>query len=129
MPAKLVRPAHVSLPIAKGGEAEVRRFYGQLLGFKEVMKPAALASRGGVWFDLQGFQLHLTPDDDLSKRAPGTGARPAFEVSDVEALRTDLVRRQVNISDAPPIPGAKRFFALDPWGNRLEFIERAGPPS
>lgn len=125
MPAKLVRPAHVSLPLPKGGEAEARQFYGQLLGFKEIMKPATLASRGGVWFDLQGFQVHLTPDEEASKRAPGTGARPAFEITDAEALRMDLAKRQVNISDAPPIPGYRRFFALDPFGNRLEFLQKA----
>lgn len=125
MPAKLVRAAHVALPLPKGGEAEARQFYGQLLGFKEIMKPATLASRGGVWFDLGGFQVHLTPDEWAEKRPPGSGARPAFEITDAEGLRADLSKRQVNISDAPPIPGYRRFFALDPFGNRLEFLQKA----
>ena len=120
-----MRRAHVALPLPKGGEAEARRFYGQLLGFKEVMKPASLASRGGVWFDVEGFQVHLTPDEHAAARPPGTGARPAFEVTDAEALRQDLSRRQVNVSDAPPLPGFRRFYVLDPFGNRLEFLQKA----
>lgn len=123
---KARRAAHATVPIPKGEEAKARTFYGQALGLREIPKPAALAARGGVWFDLDGFQVHATVEErPASLPMGGAGVRLAFEVDDVEAMRKDLTRRQVNVQDAPPIPGARRFHALDPWGNRLEFIQKA----
>jgi len=32
----------------------------------------------------------------------------------------------MTIVDDDNLPGARRFYAEDPWGNRLEFVETAG---
>ena len=47
---ELVGIDHVQLSMPPGGEAEARRFYGSVLGLREVAKPAELAGRGGCWF-------------------------------------------------------------------------------
>jgi hypothetical protein len=45
---KLLRINHVQLAIPPDREAETRRFYGDVLGLREIPKPAALAARGGA---------------------------------------------------------------------------------
>lgn len=125
MAAKVVRAAYAVVPLPKGEEAKARQFYGQALGLKEVMKPPALAARGGVWFETpDGFQLRCSTEEELGKRVPGTGSVVAFEIADVEGFRQDVTRRQLMVQDLPPIPGQRRFLALDPFGNRLEFLQR-----
>jgi catechol 2,3-dioxygenase-like lactoylglutathione lyase family enzyme len=41
---------HVQLAMPRGAESAARAFYGGVLGLAEIVKPAALAARGGVWF-------------------------------------------------------------------------------
>ena len=43
---------HVQIAMPRGAEAEVRRFYGELLGLREIPKPAPIAIRGGAWFEV-----------------------------------------------------------------------------
>jgi hypothetical protein len=50
-------------------------------------------------------------------------AHPAFAVSDLSKLRDSLLAHAVKITDDDSIPGTRRFFAEDPWGNRLELLE------
>jgi len=108
-----VRLDHVQLAAPPGCEAEARRFFGEVLGLREVEKPPALAARGGVWFE----QLHVGVEEDFR---PARKAHPAFVVDDLDALAARL--GDVEWDDA--LPGTRRFYARDPWGNRLEFVQR-----
>ena len=90
----------------------MRAFYGGVLGMREVEKPPALAARGGVWFE----QLHVGVEEEFR---PARKAHPAFVVDDLDALAARL--GDVEWDDA--LPGTRRFYARDPWGNRLEFVE------
>jgi catechol 2,3-dioxygenase-like lactoylglutathione lyase family enzyme len=107
-----VRLDHVQLAAPPGCEAEARRFFGELLGMREIEKPSSLAARGGVWFE----HLHIGVEDDFR---PARKAHPAFAVDDVDALAAKL--GDVQWDDA--LPGVRRFYAHDPWGNRLEFLQ------
>jgi catechol 2,3-dioxygenase-like lactoylglutathione lyase family enzyme len=106
---------HVQLAAPPGCEAEARGFYGALLGLSEVPKPAGLAARGGVWF---GF-LHVGVTPDF---VPAAKAHPALRVRDLDALAERLVEAGVQVRWDEDIPGVARFYADDPWGNRLEFV-------
>jgi catechol 2,3-dioxygenase-like lactoylglutathione lyase family enzyme len=108
---------HVQLAAPPGCEAAARAFYGELLGLEEIPKPPALAPRGGVWFALgpSGQQLHIGVEEP---HTPARKAHPALRVEDVDALADRL--EHVTWDDA--IPGARRFYAHDPWGNRIEFV-------
>jgi hypothetical protein len=53
--------------------------------------------------------------------APARKAHPGFVVSDLDDLRARLAARGIEAADDDSIPGARRFFAADPFGNRLEF--------
>ena len=107
---------HVQLAAPPGCEEQARAFFGGVLGLEELEKPPALAARGGVWFALpDGRQLHIGVEGEV---APATKAHPAFVVDAYDELREHLG----DARDDDLIPGVRRFYAADPWGNRLEFI-------
>jgi hypothetical protein len=89
-----------------------------LLGLSEVPKPAALAARGGVWFG--DLHVGVTPDF-----VPAAKAHPALRVTDLEVLAERLTEAGVEVRWDDEIPGVARFYADDPWGNRLEFVGAA----
>src|SRR4051794_9161857 len=111
-----MRLDHVQLAAPPGCEPEARRFYGELLGLEELPKPEALAGRGGVWFALGEQQLHIGVEDPF---APAKKAHPAFRVDDLDGL----ARRLGDVKWDDAIPGQRRFYAADPFGNRLEFLD------
>ena len=114
-----MRLHHVQLAIPPGSEPLCREFYCGVLGWTEIPKPPALASRGGLWFEVGAHQVHLGVEQ---KFRPARKAHPAFAVADLDALvgRLDAAGVRTTFDDA--IPGTRRFYAEDPVGNRLEFI-------
>jgi catechol 2,3-dioxygenase-like lactoylglutathione lyase family enzyme len=115
----LVAIDHVQLALPAGCEAQARAFYAGLLGLAEVAKPAALAARGGVWFEAPGLRLHLGVEEPFR---PARKAHPAFRVAGLGTLRTRLEAAGIVIEDDNALPGELRFYAADPFGNRLEFM-------
>jgi catechol 2,3-dioxygenase-like lactoylglutathione lyase family enzyme len=111
---------HVQLIMPAAGEAAARDFYGGLLGLREVPKPAPLAARGGCWFEAPGTQLHLSVESEF---APARRAHPALRVDDLEACRALLAGAGVPITPDDTLPLVRRFYAADPFGNRIEFIQ------
>jgi enamine deaminase RidA (YjgF/YER057c/UK114 family)/catechol 2,3-dioxygenase-like lactoylglutathione lyase family enzyme len=113
---------HVQLAAPPGCEDEARRFFGELLGLRELPKPLALAARGGLWFQCGAQQIHIGIEKDFR---PAKKAHPAIrlrDVASVDALKARLQTAGVATRDDREIEGAARFFAQDPWGNRLEFV-------
>jgi catechol 2,3-dioxygenase-like lactoylglutathione lyase family enzyme len=113
---------HVQMAAPPGCEEQARRFYGELLELPELPKPASLAGRGGAWFRCGEQELHVGVTGDF---APAAKAHPAFRLADagaVEALRARLAGAGVPVRDDHELPGVRRFYADDPWGNRLEFL-------
>ena len=114
-----------------GGEPAARAFYGGLLGLTEVEKSRALAPRGGCWFVVDGVAIHLGPESDFRAARK---AHVALLVHDLTALRRRLEDAAVPTKDDEVDLGVRRFYAEDPFGNRLElvdardaeFTERAG---
>jgi len=111
---------HVQVSITPGGEPAARRFYSQLLGLAEIEKPASLGDRGGVWFACGEQQLHcgVEPAVGRSRR------HPALLTDDLDSLRARLTASAVPIVDDRQIPGYRRFYAEDPFGNRIELLQR-----
>jgi catechol 2,3-dioxygenase-like lactoylglutathione lyase family enzyme len=112
---------HLQLAMPRGGETEARVFYGEILGLEELIKPPHLAVRGGVWFALGTQQLHLGVESDFH---PARKAHPAFLVSDLPKLRTKLEKRGFDPYEDEPLAGYDRCYVADPFGNRLELMER-----
>jgi catechol 2,3-dioxygenase-like lactoylglutathione lyase family enzyme len=109
---------HVQIAAPPGCEAAARAFYGGLLGLSELTKPEPLAARGGCWFRAGGLELHVGVEDPF---APARKAHPGFVVDDLAALRQALAGQGIEARDDRDLPGVERFYAEDPFGNRLEF--------
>ncbi len=115
---------HVQVSCPAGGEADVRRFYGELLGLTEVAKPTVLASRGGAWFRGPGYELHVGVEEGFT---PARKAHPAFVVSDADQV-ADLLRAEgIEVGWDDNLPGFRRFHTADLHGNRVEILESLAP--
>jgi catechol 2,3-dioxygenase-like lactoylglutathione lyase family enzyme len=118
---EIVALDHLQLAMPRGREAEARAFYGDILGLHELTKPANLALRGGVWFELGTQQLHLGVEGDFH---PAKKAHPAFLVRDLGALRARLEQAGFKPYEDESLAGYDRFYVADPFGNRLELMEQ-----
>jgi catechol 2,3-dioxygenase-like lactoylglutathione lyase family enzyme len=115
---------HVQIAAPPGGEAAARRFYGDLVGLAEIEKPAPLRARGGVWFALGGgTQLHIgVAEPFVAATKAHAGLRVSGEALDALAARLVAGGAPVTWPAADELPGVRRFFTADPWGNRLELL-------
>lgn len=120
---KVVAIDHVQLAFPPGGEAEARRFYGEVLGLAEIPKPEAMRGRGGMWFQAGPVQIHLGVEPDMR---PSLKAHPALVVTELAAWQSRLVAAGCRWQDAGEIPGTRRGHTWDPFGNRIELIEAPG---
>jgi catechol 2,3-dioxygenase-like lactoylglutathione lyase family enzyme len=120
MSSQVARIDHVQIAAPEGCEAAAREFYGAVLGMREIEKPPLLRARGGCWFECGAHQLHVGVERDFR---PARKAHPAFTVFNLDELRETLIKRGVALVDDDALPNERRFYADDPWGNRLEFIE------
>lgn len=119
---------HVNLLIDASDDAlrKARAFYQELLGLEPLERPANTDSgRAGAWYQCGVQQLHLTTEKGASLVNQASRRHPAFRVADLEALRRRLEVAGVEIIAGNRFPGQERFFVRDPWGNRLEFVERS----
>lgn len=104
-----------------GRDADARKFYGAMLGLRETMRAPG---EKGVWFASGDVVFKVTPDASFTPASQAPAAR--FRVDKAEAMRQALDRARLRHYDAPPEAGTRGFYALDPFGNRLELRERPG---
>ena len=112
---------HVQLAIPPGGEPAARAFYGDVLGFVEVPKPAVTAVRGGMWFQAGPVQIHLGLEPDMRASVK---AHPALVVDDLDGFVARLVAAGSRWQPSAELPGTRRGHTWDPFGNRIELIQR-----
>jgi catechol 2,3-dioxygenase-like lactoylglutathione lyase family enzyme len=119
--AGVVAVHHVQLAMPEGREQDARRFYLDVLGLAERPKPPHLAGRGGAWFYGPEAEVHLGIEDEFR---PAKKAHPALLVGDLAAVRERCVAAGVEVKLDKPLPGYDRIFVSDPFGNRIELLER-----
>lgn len=112
---------HVQLAMPAGSETDAVAFYEGLLGIPEVAKPGPMAVRGGCWFESGALKVHLGVDPDFR---PAKKAHPALIVSGLRSLAANLTAADVPIRWDDELPGWDRAFIVDPFGNRIELMER-----
>lgn len=112
---------HVQLAAPPGCDAEARRFYGDVIELAEVPKPESLRERGGVWFSLGAQQLHIGVEECFQ---PARKAHPALRVppDDLDPLAGRLASAGAKVVWDASLPGVRRFYTEDPWGNRVEML-------
>jgi catechol 2,3-dioxygenase-like lactoylglutathione lyase family enzyme len=112
---------HVQLCMPTGGDAAARRFYGGLLGLREVPKPPELWPRGGCWFvGPGGTAIHLAVDQRFIA-APK--AHPCLIVADLARARKALAAGGAILVEDDSGIDVRRCYTADPFGNRIELVE------
>jgi catechol 2,3-dioxygenase-like lactoylglutathione lyase family enzyme len=108
--------------IPPGAESQVRAFYGGVLGMTEVGDAGSAQGPGGCQF--RSGDLEFDFDVDLSAHAAvPRRAHPGTLVSDIDALAARLAEQGVAVEWDDKFLGYRRFYAHDPLGNRLEFLQ------
>ena len=119
---KILSIDHVQLAIPAGGEEKARAFFIKILGFIEIPKPTELAKRGGAWFQSETVQLHIGVEADFH---PARKAHLAFLVDDLDALISKAHGAGYETdTNQPPLDGYKRAHVFDPFGNRIELMQK-----
>ncbi len=118
---------HVQLAMPPGSRAEAAAdaFYVDVLRFGPVPKPAALAGRGGRWYRRPGVEVHLGVEGDPR---PGEKSHPALVVRGLTPLRERLAAAGVQVAEGVELDSYDRCYVRDPFGNRIELIERIERP-
>ena len=108
---------HVQLSFPAGAEDAIRHFYSGLLGLSELRWQPGSTLR----FAAGPQRIDLVPTEHWQP----VSAVPhlALEVQDLPSLRHRLLQAEVALDETRALPGYRRFYANDPAGNQLEFIE------
>ncbi|WP_310620494.1 VOC family protein [Flexibacterium corallicola] len=112
---------HIQIAMPKGEEEKTRHFYGQTLGFEEVDKPAEIRGRGGAWFQAGPVNLHVGVQEDF---VPARKAHPGFLVESLSDMEAKLEAGGYEFAHEKQIKGYRRLFTEDPFGNRIELMEK-----
>ena len=112
---------HVQIAIPKGGEEQGRAFFGGLLKLEELPKSSDMAARGGCRFATADFQIHLGVDPDYKAAKK---AHIALNTGQLDELRICLETAGYTTEEDSDVERRKRFFTHDPFGNRIEFMDR-----
>ena len=118
----ILKVQHAQITISKDEEEKAREFYCEFLGLREIPKPESLQGRGGFWMELAGFQIHIGTENDFDRKK--TKAHLAYEVENLTEWREKLEMRGIEVLDGVKIPNYERFEFRDPFGNRVEFLEK-----
>lgn len=111
---------HVQLAMPPGGEAQAEAFYAGVLGMEIRPKPEPLASRGGRWFVSGATQIHFGVEADFR---PARKAHPAVRIAGFDDLLAALDGAGWAWRPDNELPGVRRIYVDDPFGNRIELID------
>jgi len=111
---------HVQVFYPPGDEARARRFYGEALGLQEIDRPVTLRDRAGIWYAAPPGHVHLSADGSLALHPR---RHFALRVRDLDALVERLRGASARFEEADPIPGWRRTYVFDPFGNKIELDE------
>lgn len=92
-----------------------------MLGLTEQPKPAPLAQRGGCWFESHGVKIHLGVEKEFR---PAAKAHPGLLVNDLAALVAACQGAGFAVTIDDSLAGYQRVFVADPFGNRIELMQR-----
>ena len=115
---------HVQIAIPLASESRARAFYSGILGFTEIEKPPQMADRKSIWFVAGAVNLHLGIELDFT---PAKRAHPAFVADGLDAILAACERADSATKPDTSFNGFRRIHVFDPFGNRLELMERTNP--
>ena len=113
---------HVLVGVPPDQKEAAKHFYEVVLGFRPVESPLESGGSGNLWWYECGdseFHVSLVPDYRANVR-PHT----AIRIRDLLAYRRRLLRHGIETKLNYSYVGSWRIYVVDPWDNRLEFIEK-----
>lgn len=113
---------HAQITIPQGEEAAGKAFYCEVLGLEEIEKPESLKGRGGYWLKVGDSEVHVGTEAGFDRLT--TKAHIAYQVTDLAHWRKVLSQGEIEVFEGVPIPGFDRFEFRDPFGNRVEMIQK-----
>ena len=117
---------HVQLSIPSGRIEEARKFYVEIIGLGEIVRPKGLSGRPGLWLSLSdGQELHLA-EDPMGEPAKSM-AHVALVIDSAETFEMRLSEAQIPIEKRVVVEGWTRLHFRDPFGNRIELIQTSMP--
>lgn len=112
---------HVGIEVPPA-EIEAAAGFFELIGFARVEPPATLGEY--TWFEREGTQIHLMPEDDPTVPSP---AHLAVVAPDFDATVTRLREAGFAVEPKREHWGQPRALAIAPGGHRVELM--AAPPA
>jgi catechol 2,3-dioxygenase-like lactoylglutathione lyase family enzyme len=118
---------HTQLAMPAGRAEEARTFYSRLLGLPEILKPLALARRGGTWSERDRVKRPLGVEAEFR---PAPKAHPSVQVEGLQKLVEKPHHAGHEVAGDGPRDGYPRVSVSDPFGHHIRLMERhAAPPS
>jgi catechol 2,3-dioxygenase-like lactoylglutathione lyase family enzyme len=112
---------HVQLSIPVGSLETARQFYLEVLGLPEIVRPAGLTNRPGLWLSLAHNQeIHLA--EDAQANPSSSKAHVALSIDSSDAIEARLEKAGTAIEKRTQHEGGNRIHFRDPFGNRIEII-------
>ena len=115
---------HVAITIAPNGLPLAKIFYCEILGFEEIPRPPELAGLG-LWLKVGKAQLHMTVENFPERTE--TIAHQAYLVEGLNEMVEKLEKNGFLSSNLVSLNGYRRLKIRDPFGNRVEFLEKLNP--
>lgn len=114
----------MQLAAPPGGERKAREFFVGVLSMEEIPKPGALQSRGGCWFTSGALMIHIGIEEQFR---PSAKAHLEILVQDANNVADRLIAAGYETEWDKNLPSYRRFYTADPFGNRIEFLEKTVP--
>jgi glyoxylase I family protein len=118
----IVRLHHVSFAVRD--IAASKRFFGEVVGLKELDRPAF--DFPGAWYALGDRQLHLIEQSGAGREVEGRISRSdhmALEVADLAPVRAALEAAGIDYATGGNDHlGFSQVFCSDPDGHTVEFV-------
>jgi len=116
---------HAQITVPPDQVSFARTFYCGILQLPEIPKPKNLQGRGGFWFQVGDHNVHVGTEDGVDRTL--TKAHLAYEVTDLSRWRQRIEQFGLSVHNGIPLPGYDRFEFRDPFGNRVELLQKLLP--
>ncbi len=116
---------HMQMTAPLNSEKEVRHFFSDILGCKEVAKPESMSHFESLWFDIGTSIIHVGLDENYFPEKRG---HPAFIVQSLNDLIVRFDQYDIDYELDDNMPGAKRLYTYAFFGHRMEFLEWLDKP-
>jgi catechol 2,3-dioxygenase-like lactoylglutathione lyase family enzyme len=114
---------HVNVTVPAALEEAARRFYGVVLGLRQIPKPDGPRKDIGAWYEIGGMQLHLSLADSVDNHR--SDRHVCYQVEDLASAKIHFRDAGIEIiSDDDPKSESSRFFVRDPGGNLIEITQK-----